>query len=167
MAVLSKVTADRSVVAVTCVPDLQATSVKSIVNATAPFVSPEAITYEAVYVFVPVSAIVAVFPAIVADIVDRASEAVMVIVTVSQTFAFVVSELSEAIVTTVNVGAATSGVKEYVYSARLSHTKISSSVGIREGPHGYAVVVIFPLFDIFLIVQYGSLVALHKSDDQT
>lgn len=59
-AVLSKVTAERSVVAVTCVPTLQATSVKSIVNATVPFVSPEAIIYAAVYVFVPVSAIVAV-----------------------------------------------------------------------------------------------------------
>ena len=135
-AVLSKVTAERSVVATTCVQALQTMSVKSIVNATVPFVSPEAITYEAVYVFVPVSAIVAVFPAIVAEIAERASEAVMVSVTVSHTFALAVSELSEAIVTTESVGADTSGVKEYVYSARLSHTKISSSVGIRDRPHG-------------------------------
>lgn len=43
-AVLSNVTAERSVVAVTCVPERQATSVKSMVNVTAPVVSPEAIT---------------------------------------------------------------------------------------------------------------------------
>lgn len=108
------------------------------------------------------SAIVAVCPAIVADIVERASEAVIDRVTVSPTFAFVVSELSEAIVTVVSVGAEASGVNEYVYSARLSHTNMSSSVGIREGQHGYAVVVTFPLTDIFLMVQNGSLVARHR-----
>lgn len=43
-AVLSKVTADRSVVAVTCVPERQTTSAKSIVNVTAPVASSETIT---------------------------------------------------------------------------------------------------------------------------
>lgn len=109
--------------------------------------------------FVPVSAIVAVCPAIVAEIADNASEAVIVTVTTSPTFALAVSELFEAIVTTERVGAEVSGVNEYVYSALLSHTNMSSSVGIREGQQGYAVVVTFPLTDIFLIVQNGSLVA--------
>lgn len=47
-AVLSKVTAERSVVAVTCVPALPETSVKSIVNVTAQVVSPDAMVYSAV-----------------------------------------------------------------------------------------------------------------------
>jgi hypothetical protein len=102
--VLSKVTLEPLVIAVTAVPAFPSKSVKLMLKVTVPSVSPEVMALLAVQE-VPEPEIAADVPSMVAAGVCIVSEDVKLTVTVSPVFALAVLELEDAMVTGLKVGA--------------------------------------------------------------